>query len=118
MDKNLLLETIKKVKESSKRNFVQKIDLIINLREINLKKPEENVDLFVNLPHSAGKNIKICALVGRDMTNQAAIFDKVIKQDEFNEYQDKKVLKKLARDYDFFVAQGNLMTDIAKVFGK
>lgn len=118
MDKNLLLETIKKVKESSKKNFTQKIDLIINLKNINLKKPEENVDLFVALPHPPGKKIKICALVGKDLINEASVFDKVVKKEDFQNYQDKKSLKILAREFDYFVAQGNLMTDVAKIFGK
>lgn len=118
MDKNLLLETIKKVKESSKKNFNQKIDLIVNLKGINLKKQEENIDLFITLPYFPGKKIKICALVGKEVADQASIFDKVIKKEEFNDYQDKKPLKMLAKEYDLFVAQANLMTEIAKVFGK
>ena len=118
MDKKLLLDTIKKVKESSKKNFIQKIDLIINLKNINLKKPEENVDLFVNLPHTPGKKIKICALIGKEVQDQASVFDKVIKREEFQDYQDKKLIKNLAKDYDYFVAQTNLMAEIAKVFGK
>ncbi len=118
MDKNTILEAIKKVKESSKKNFVQKVDLIINLKGLNLKKPEENVDLFISLPHSPGKKIKICALVGKEMSEQASVFDKVIKKEEFMDYQDKKLIKNLAKEYNLFVAQGNLMTDVAKVFGK
>ena len=118
MEKNLILETIKKVKESSKKNFTQKIDLIINLKQINIKKPEENFDLFVALPHEPGKKIKICALVGKELTEEASIFDKVIKKEEFEDYKDKKVLKNLAKEYDLFIAQGNLMTEVAKVFGK
>jgi len=118
MDKSLILETIKKVKESSKKKFTQKVDLVINLKNINLKRPEENVDLFLTLPHPPGKKIKICALVGKEMTNQANIFDKVIKREEFNDYQDKKLLKNLAKEYDYFIAQANLMTEVAKVFGK
>ncbi len=118
MDKNILLENIKKVKESSKKNFVQKIDLIINLKNLNIKKQEENVDIFVNLPNPPGKKVRICALVGKEMAEQASVFDKVIIKDDFQDYQDKKALKKLVQDYDLFVAQGNLMTDVAKAFGR
>jgi large subunit ribosomal protein L1 len=118
MDKNLLLDTIKKVKESSKKNFIQKIDLIINLKNLNLKKPEDNIDLFVNLPHSPGKTIKVCALIGREMSEQASVFDKAITKEEFQDYQDKKIMKNLVNEYDYFVAQANLMTDVAKFFGR
>ncbi|MEK6835764.1 MAG: hypothetical protein AABX55_01960 [Nanoarchaeota archaeon] len=118
MNKENLLNIIKQLKNSSKRKFNQKVDLIINLKDINLKKPEENVDLFIPLPNNPGKQVKICALVSKELKEQANIFDKVISKEEFNDYEDKKVLKKLTKEFDFFVAQANVMTDVAKVFGK
>lgn len=120
MDKKKFLETLKQVREKSpKKKFTQKVDLILNLRNLNLKNPEENVDIFVNLPHQPGKKIRFCALVGKELEDQAKIFDKVIVKDEFQGYVDnKKGLKELARDFDYFIAQANLMTDVAKVFGR
>lgn len=119
MDKKKILETLKVLREkSSKRNFTQKIDLVLNLRNLNIKNSDENVDLFVNLPHAPGKKLKICALVGKEIEDQAKIFDKVIKRDEFSNYDNKKELKNLVKEFDYFVAQANLMTDVAKVFGK
>lgn len=120
MDKKKLLESLKQLREKSpKRNFTQKVDLILNLRNINLKNADENVDLFVTLPNAPGKKIKICALIGKELEDQAKVFDKVIKREEFSKYQDnKKELKKLAQEFDYFIAQANLMTDVAKVFGK
>ncbi len=120
MDKKKLLEFLKQLREKSpKKNFVQKIDIIINLRNLNLKNPEENVDVFVNLPYAPGKKIKVCALVGKELEDQAKIFDKVIKKEEFSRYNNnKKELKKIAKEFDYFIAQANLMTDIAKIFGK
>ena len=45
MDKTQVTQTLKKIKENSqKRNFTQSYDLIINLRDIDLKKPEQSVD--------------------------------------------------------------------------
>lgn len=119
MDKQLILEKIKLARElSPKRNFNQSFDLAITLKSLNLKKPEENIDIFVTLPHFRGKQPKICALVGKEISEQSEIFDKVIKQEEFSQYQDKKLVKKLASQYDFFIAQANLMGQIATTFGK
>ena len=118
MDKKNLLEALKQVKNSGKKAFTQKVDLIINLKNINLKKPEDNIDLFTILPSNPGKKIKICALVNKDLLEKAKIFDKAINKEDFNEYQDKKTLKNLAKEFDFFIAQADLMTDVAKVFGK
>ena len=59
MDKNSIKEAIKKLKESSKkRNFKQTFDLIINLRGLDLKKSEEQVNLHVPLHYPKGKPIK------------------------------------------------------------
>ena len=47
------------------------------------------------------------------------ICDKVILQQEFAGYAaDKKKTKKLAQEYDFFIAQANIMGQIAGTFGK
>ena len=118
MDKNKLIEIIKKAR-NTKRNFEQKFDLIINLKNLNLKKPEENINTFLVLPYPIGKKIRVCALVGDELASKAKeCCDKVIHKDEFSKYNDKKLIKKLAREYDYFVAQGDLMVEIAKVFGK
>ncbi|MFH1211683.1 MAG: 50S ribosomal protein L1, partial [Candidatus Woesearchaeota archaeon] len=46
-------------------------------------------------------------------------FDLAIDEHDFEKYQDKKAeAKKLGRDYDFFIAQANIMTKIAAVFGR
>ena len=120
MDKKELLEVLKSLREKSpKRKFIQKVDLILNLRNINIKNPEENVDIFVTLPHEPGKKIRVCALVGKELEEQSKIFDRVIKKEEFSKYIDnKKELRKLSREYDYFIAQANLMTEVAKVFGR
>lgn len=120
MDKNKILETIRLARKySKKRNFNQSFDLIVNLVTLNLKKPEENIDFHVILPHSRTKKIKICAFVGNELEDKAKIFDKVIKSDEIQIYKnDKKSIKKLANDYDLFIAQANLMGNIASVFGR
>jgi large subunit ribosomal protein L1 len=120
MEKKVILDSVKKLKEiSQKRKFPQTLDLQINIQKIDLKNPENKIDLFLQLPHSKGKVPKICALVGKELATKAKIFDKVITKDEFPAYtKDKKLLKKLARDYDYFIAQANLMAEIGKDFGK
>jgi len=118
MDKNKLIEIIKKTR-NTKRNFKQKFDLIINLKNLNLKKPEENINTFLVLPYRIGKKIKTCIFVDDQLVNKAKnICDEVIHKDDFSKYKDKKVIKKLAQKYDYFIAQANLMADVASVFGK
>lgn len=120
MNRQAILESIKKIKEiSKKRKFPQSIDLIVNLTQLDLKDPSQKVDLFITLTHNKGKIPKICALVGSELESKAKIFDKIIAKDEFLNYQNNiKLVKKLAREYDYFIAQANLMGEIASAFGK
>lgn len=120
MDKKQILETIKQVRENSeKRKFSQSIDLVINLKQYDLKK-NGMIDKFIVLPHTKGKQLKICGLVDKDMADIAkGAFAGVVPKDEFDSYKDnKKKIKKLVDSYDFFVAQANVMTNIAATFGR
>ena len=59
MDKNIILEAIKKARENSKkRKFSQSFDLIVNLKNINLKKAGDSVDSFLTLPFGRRKKNK------------------------------------------------------------
>jgi large subunit ribosomal protein L1 len=120
MNKNNILESIKKLREVSKeRKFKQSFDLIINLKQLNPKNEDQRVDLFLQLPKTRTKKPKICALVDKELDTKAKIFDKVILKEDFQKYsKDKKLTKQLASKYDFFLAQANLMGEIATAFGK
>jgi len=119
MDQKTVLEALKKVKSDKKRNFKQSVDLIISLKDLDLKKPDQHVDFFANLTHANGKKYTIAALVGPEMKDDAASsVDTVITTDDFNKYSDAKKAKKLADEHDFFIAQANIMPQVAKAFGK
>jgi len=121
MDKKTVLEALRKVREESKkRNFAQTVDLIVNLKDIDLKKTEEQVDFFAVTHHSTGKKKKICALIGPELLDEAKrVCDRAIMAEEFEAFaRDKKLAKKLASEYDFFIAQANIMPKIASAFGK
>jgi large subunit ribosomal protein L1 len=119
MNKDDVLEALDKLKMSSqKREFKQSIDLIIALKELDFKKPEQQVEMFLSLPHNNGKKIKVCALVGAELNDDAKkVFDLTIIQDDFQKY-DKKKARSLAGQYDFFIAQANIMTKVAATFGR
>jgi large subunit ribosomal protein L1 len=121
MDKKEVLEVLKKAREASKkRNFSQSIELIINLKNVDLKKAEQQIDFFVTLHFFRGRKVKVCALVGPEMVADAKnVCDKIITQDEFANYaKNRKLAKKLAKEFDFFIAQANLMARVAGAFGK
>lgn len=121
MEKEAVLKALKELKEKAKkRNFKQSVDLIVNLKELDLKKPEHQVDFFATVRHGFGKKVKVCALVGPELKDDAKkTCDFVVTQDEFDTYsKNKAATKKLAAEYDFFIAQANIMPKVASAFGK
>ncbi len=121
MNKEEILKTIKELREKSpKKKFSQSVDLIVNLQNLDLKKPEHKVDLYFQLPHSKGKKLKLCAFVDAQLESKAkGLFDTVITKNDFPKWlNNKKEQKKLASSHDFFIAQVELMTQIAQTFGK
>lgn len=120
MDKSVIAETIKKIKtDSKKRKFTQRIDMIVNLKNLDLKKVENQVDFYVTLTHDLGKKVKVCALVGPELQEESKNMDKAVYVDDFGTFQkDKAAAKKLAEDYDYFVAQANVMPKVAGAFGR
>ena len=120
MDTKAITNALHTVKEQSKeRKFSQTVDLIITLKGLNLKNPDDQVEFFVSLPHNTGKKRKVCAIVGPEMMDKAKeVCDKVITQADFDQYKDKKALKKLANEYDYFIAQADIMPKVAAAFGR
>lgn len=115
-DVSKALEALKK--DSKKRKFKQSVDLIVALKDLDFKKPDHQVDFFITLHYTTGKKVKVCAFVGGELHEEAKkVFDHVILDTEFSKY-DKKEAKKLAKQYEFFVAQANIMAKVAKVFGR
>lgn len=120
MEKKAVLQAIKKLKEEKKRNFKQSFDLIVNLKELDLKKAENQVDFYVPLHYSRGKKVKICCFAGPELMDEAKkTCDTVVSAEDFEAYsKDKKKVKKLAEDNDYFIAQATVMPKVAGAFGK
>ena len=120
MDKEQIQSAIEKAKSiSPKRKFKQSFDIVINLTGLDLKKPEHNVDTFVTLPHSRDRKIKVCALIGAELEEQAKqVCDSFILSDSFERNKEKKNIRKIANSFDFFIAQANIMPKVATVYGR
>ncbi len=120
MNKDKLKESLKQLKENTKkRNFKQSIDLIVALKNLDQKKPDHQIDFFAALHFTTGKNKKICVFAGPEIKDEAGkVCDMTILQADFPKYTDKKKAKALADDYDFFIAQANIMGKVAGAFGK
>ncbi|NIR86736.1 50S ribosomal protein L1 [Candidatus Bathyarchaeota archaeon] len=116
-----VLEAVKEAKDKSKkRNFTQSIELIINLRDIDPKKPEEKIQELIELPHPAGKENRICVIASGEMALKAkrAKADLVIDREELEAMMvDKERQRELLKSYDFFIAEAPLMPLVGKILG-
>lgn len=112
-----ILEKIKELKEKTKkRKFTQRYDLIINLKDIDLKKSENKINEIFILPKGIGKQASITLF--SDTTNEIKEC-KIIKGSEIEELgKDKKKLKGLIKQTEFFFAEPKLMPVVGKHLGK
>ena len=119
MDKISVLKTLKQAREGSqKRNFSQTFDLVINLKDLDIKKVDNQIEFFMSLPQGFGKQSKICALVGPELETEAKnTCDRTILIHEFDKL-DKIAIKKLAEEHRFFIAQATIMPKVAQYFGR
>ena len=121
LDKKNLLEAIKEVRgKSEKKNFIQTIDLVINLQDIDLKKPEGKIQELIELPYMSGKGNRICVIASGEMALKAkkAGADLVLERSELEALSgDKKKQKQMAASYDLFISEAPLMPVVGRVLG-
>jgi len=122
LDQKTIITAIKEVKEKSKkRNFTQSVELILNLKDIDMKSPEGRIQERIELPHlSPEKPNKICVIATGELALKAkrAKADLVIGKDELGALAGrKKELRKIANEYNFFMAEAPLMPRVGKILG-
>ena len=105
-----LKKALEELRKGKERKFDQTVDLIVNLQKFNLKK--DAINLVVSVPHKI-KDKKVAAFLE---TKNASV--DTITFPEFPKYNDKNKLKKLVKQYDFFMAQASLMPKVATTFGR
>lgn len=105
-----LTQALQELRKSEKRKFDQSIDLLISLKGIDAKK--DNISAIITIPHKI-KDKKVCAF----LSTKSDIVKTVTNLD-FPKYKEKKDLKNLVKDFDFFIAEAKLMPSVATNFGK
>lgn len=118
-----IIEAVKKAldeEHNHKRKFNQSIDLVINLKDLDMSKPGNRIDEEVQLPKGRGKKAKIGVFATGEMALKAKeIADIVIQPEDLEEItKNAKDAKKIAEEHDFFLAESPLMPTIGKSLGK
>jgi large subunit ribosomal protein L1 len=101
------------------RGFKQSIDLMVNLRELDMRRPENRVNLRVHLPNGVGSQ-RVLVFASGDMALRArrAGADGIVEPSELQEMaSDRKAAKRRLKDFDVFVAEAPLMPTVGRVVG-
>ncbi len=121
LERKYLKEALKELREkTAKRNFSQSVELIINLRDVDVSKPENRIREVIELPHPIGKKVNVCVFASGDIALRArrAGADLVLEREEIESLMnDKKKQRQIAKQIDFFIATAPLMPLVGRVFG-
>lgn len=122
IEQKTILTAVKEAKEKSeKRNFTQSVELVLNLQDIDMKSPEGRIQENIELPYPPkGKTNKICVFATGELALKAkkANAELVVDRTELEGLAgNKKELRKIANEYDFFLAEASLMPLVGKIFG-
>ncbi len=114
--KDKILKAIEELKKiSKKRNFAQSIDLIINLKEFDVKKPENRFVEDVVLPHGRGEEAKVVVFSDTEKNLDCT----VLTSKDLEIYsKNKREARKFVKEKDFFLAEPKMMPIVGKVFGQ
>lgn len=117
-----ITDAVGKILDESKkqrRKFKQNIDVIFNLKNIDLNNAKNRVDEEIILPHGRGNEAKIALFASGELAVKSKKHvDMLIKPEQIEDLSgDKKKFKKIADEHDFFIAEAPLMPTIGKTLG-
>ncbi len=122
LDKKTILAAVKEAKQNAgKRNFTQSIELILTLKDIDMKSPEGRIQEVIEIPHSPpNKQNKICVVASGELALKAkkAKVDMIMDRSKFEGLAGKKrELRKIANEYNVFLVEAPLMPLVGKILG-
>ncbi len=114
------VEVVKKAKTSTKeRKFKQAVELIVNFKDIDVKKGFA-LNEIIQLPKTSSP-ATVCVMATGDMgiKAKAANADSVIGTEELDKFgKNKRESRKFINKYDFFLADTQVMPIVGKTLGQ
>lgn len=108
------------VDEAPERDFVEAVDMAINLQNVDLSDPANRIDEDIVLPAGTGKEVKVCVIAEGELASKAkeADADLVFDEDRLEELEeDGADARRVAKENDFFLAEAPLMPKIGRILG-
>ena len=105
------------------RKFNESIELIINIKDVNLKDPKNRIDKEIILSNEIIANDKpnICVIASDEILLEAKKLgvDTLDSNGLVNlNNEEKKFKKKFAKKYDYFVVEDKMMRDVARYLAR
>ena len=118
-EKSTVMAVQKALEGAKKRNFVETVELAINLKDVDLSVPKNRITEDVILPNGRGKAVRVCVIGGGELALKAKdVADLVITPEELQALaDDKKQAKKIANTTNYFIAEAPLMAVVGKRLG-
>ena len=105
------------------RKFDESIDIIINIKDVNLKDPKNRIDKEIILSHQIITNdkLKICVIAADEILLEAKKLgidtldsDGLVRLNN----EEKKYKKKFVKKYDFFIVEDKMMRNVARYLAR
>jgi large subunit ribosomal protein L1 len=120
-DKKISNAVEKILQESKKlnRKVKQNIDLVVNLKNIDLNNPKNRIDEEIILPNGRGNKAKVAIFASGELALKSKkLVDLLIQPEEIEDLSsNKKEFKKIVDNHHFFIAEAPLMPTIGKTLG-
>jgi len=105
------------------RKFDETIDLIINLKDINLNDPKQRIDKEIILPNNILTSDKpnVCVIASDEILLEARNMGlKTVDKDGLVQMnnEEKKDKKKFVKKYDFFIVEDKMMPNVARYLAR
>ncbi|MFX0042197.1 MAG: hypothetical protein ACFE8L_04740 [Candidatus Hodarchaeota archaeon] len=113
----------KEGKKDKVRKFDETIDLILNIKDVNLNDPKARIDKELILPNAVITNDKpnICVIASDEILLEAKKLglDTLDREDlaRINS-EEKKYKKKFVKKYDFFIVEDKEMRNVARYLAR
>lgn len=123
---SIVIDLERSVKEAlnrkTSRNLIQSVELVINLRDVDVSKPEKRFSEVVELPQglaSASRRIAVVATGELALrASRSKNVDRVFERQEIEALiGNKKAAKRLVREFDYFLIEPQLVPIAARALG-
>ena len=117
-----IVASLDELKEKTpERKFKQSIELIMPLKDLDLKDPTNRINELIELPNPGKSDAKVCIFATGELAVNAKRYDVDMvfgREDILEMSKDRKAAKKRLSGYDFFISEAQLMPIVGRHLGQ